>query len=811
MSEEGVTYSVGTAPAKYLELGFLAIENEDYQEAINIFQKALETNKSAKIYSGLGEAFFHAGDMPTARWAFYKALELQSDDAKLSSYLDTISNFHKEAPPRNGRSVFQVRKERIGILEDEWTPFFIKGINIGLGLPGFFPGEFAVQKNTYAKWFNQISDLGINTIRVYTVHPPSFYQALHEHNEKSSKKLYLLQGVWAELPGSNDFSEESYMSQMRINIENAVDAAYGNARLPEKPGHAHGEYLYDVSAYTIGFIIGREWESCAVREFNEHRNQRITDYAGRFLSVEAGTPFEVWAAGICDYLQTYVQAKYTTTHPVSIINWPTLDPLSHFSESDYQKELRLQGIIASICANEDAESLDLAKITATAGSGFFVTYHAYPYYPDFMNNDYLNRENMYRAYLNALKDHHADHPVLIAEFGVPSSREICHWHRDGWHHGGHNEIEQGKINALLMKTIHDAGMAGSVLFSWFDEWFKRNWLFMPYELPADRNHLWFNLQDAEQNYGLLAMYPNYPDKKVSLTGNVEEWKEAAVLSNDDSGLLAFNFQDGFDKSRSLRKIAVMHDEGFLYLLLETDGEIDFENAHYLIGLDTCNPRYGEFQLPCNTLFRSPVGLKFLFHLTGIVKSRVLVCRQYDKYFNKEADEIWPGVSDQAEWVLMFNRTNTRRISKDGSRFFPSHVFPMSNLRHGSLDPENARYDSLADFFATKNMIEIRIPWGLIQFTDPSSKTVLWKKTGEMTAKSEGVRIIAASYKPEKDSLSAQKTGGAHNLTDYLPRQLTPQAMPVYTWSEWNRPIYHSYLKKSYFTYQEALAGITERQ
>jgi hypothetical protein len=811
MSEEGAISNVSSAHAKYLELGALAIENKDYQESINIFQKALETNKNAKVYAGLGEAFFHAGDLLAARWAFHKALEIQPNDQTMTSYLDSISNFRKAAPFRDSRSLFQVKDGRIGIIEKAWRPFFIKGINLGLGIPGFYPGEFAIQKSTYAKWFNQISDLGVNTIRIYTVHPPLFYEALREHNEKLNKKLYLLQGVWAELPDENNFAEAAYMSKMRSNIENAVDAVHGNARLPEKPGHAHGEYTYDVSACTQGFIIGREWESCVVREFNEFNNRRISDYKGNLLSLEAGTPFEVWAAGICDYLQTYAQAKYAITHPVSIINWPTLDPLAHFSESDYQKELSLQGIVANICANEDAESLDLAKITPMGGAGFFVTYHVYPYYPDFMNNDYLNRKNMYLEYLSALKLHHAKHPVLIAEFGVPSSREICHWHRDGWHHGGHSEAEQGEINAILMKTIHKAGMAGGVLFSWFDEWFKRNWLFMPYELPADRNHLWFNLQDAEQNYGLLAMYPNYPDKKVSLTGNVEEWNDAEILANDESGVPVYEFHDGFDKLRSLRKIKAAHDEGFLYMLLQTDEAIDFKNAHFLIGLDTCNPDYGEFQLPCNTAFRSPVGLKFLFHFSGIEESRVLVCRRYDKYFNKETDEIWPGVSDQAEWTMMFNRTNSRRISKDGTRFFPSHVFPMSKLRHGSLDPGNPCYDSLADFFVTRNIIEIRIPWGLIQFTDPSSKTVLWKKMEQTAATSEGVRILAASYKPEKGSLSAQKTGGPHNLTDYLPRQLTPQAVPVYTWPEWNRPIYHSYLKQSYFTYQKALAGIADQQ
>jgi hypothetical protein len=105
------------------------------------------------------------------------------------------------------------------------------------------------------------------------------------------------------------------------------------------------------------------------------------------------------------------------------------------------------------------ESFDAARIRSLKGAGYFATYHAYPYYPDFMNNDYLGEENPYLAYLTLLKRHHGDQPVLIGEFGVPSSREIAHWNRKGWHHGGHNFTDQARINGLMMKAIHEAGMA----------------------------------------------------------------------------------------------------------------------------------------------------------------------------------------------------------------------------------------------------------------------------------------------------------------------------------------------------------------
>ena len=61
------------------------------------------------------------------------------------------------------------------------------------------------------------------------------------------------------------------------------------------------------------------------------------------------------------------------------------------------------------------------------------------------------------------------------------------------------------IDARLTREIAEAGMAGGVLFAWIDEWFKKNWVVIDFELPGDRNRLWLNRLDAEQMYGVVAM------------------------------------------------------------------------------------------------------------------------------------------------------------------------------------------------------------------------------------------------------------------------------------------------------------------
>ncbi len=800
---------------KLVDRGYLALRRGDDQEAVNIFKRALDERKDAKAFVGYGLAHDRLGDAAAARWAFYQALERDPKNTRALEQVRRLDAPQKDSssPVRRPGSMFRAVRDRFEILDGGWKPFFIKGVNIGLGLPGFFPGEFSVKTGTYRKWFGQIADLGANAVRVYTILPPGFYEALWQINV-SGRRLALFQEIWTELPERGNFDESRFQEELRAGIRNAVDVIFGEAVLPERLGHADGTYTYDVSPFLAAFIVGREWESWAVRAYNDLKGRTISDYRGSFLAVQSGTPFEVWVGRTCDYVQEYEHGRFGVTHPVTAVNWPTLDPLVHPSESTYEQEARLQGTwpegeVAPFDENsEDTESLDFAKISALRGSGIFALYHAYPYYPDFMNNDYQDRDNGYLAYLKELKRHHGEQPVLIAEFGVPASRESAHWQRQGWHQGGHDEREQGRINEILMTSIHGAGMAGGILFSWFDEWFKKNWLFVPVELPAERKPLWFNVQDPEQNYGLMAAYPGYPDRTVSLAGRAEDWADATVLYRKAGDAMAYRFHDGFDASRRLARLCLQHDEGFLYVLLVAAGPIDFSNACYVIGLDTCGSEGGERQIPFNTGFMSPVGLTHLIQLSGMENSRILAASSYDRYLNQDIGSIRPEVSDCGSWVMMLNKTNMRRISKDGRRFFPARVATMSRLRFGSLDRKHSAYTSLADFFASGDRIELRIPWGLINVTDPSSRSVLWLDANGSTRTTPGIRVVAVSYKPDTAGGAAATTGSSR-YTDCFPEQADAAGVGQYVWNGWETPIYHTYLKDSYYAAQKMFSRLPE--
>ena len=163
-------------------------------------------------------------------------------------------------------------------------------------------------------------------------------------------------------------------------------------------------------------------------------------------------------------------------------------------------------------------------------AGYFASYHVYPYYPDFFTHDktFQTLKNdrgeidSYKTYLRRLKEYHGSMPTMITEFGVPASQGIAHKGLLGRHQGGHDEKRQGEIDAEMFHQIHQEGYAGAILFTWQDEWFKKTWNTMRFDIP-DRRAYWYNALTNESFFGLLGMFPG-KDDVLLIDGDASDWE-----------------------------------------------------------------------------------------------------------------------------------------------------------------------------------------------------------------------------------------------------------------------------------------------
>ncbi|MCI0568697.1 MAG: tetratricopeptide repeat protein [Acidobacteria bacterium] len=810
-------------------LGYVSLRQKRSEDAAEHFVLATQLDpKSTEAWKGLGMARRNQEDRKAAQAALRQALVLSPSDAEAKSLLDQVEGPSGvlEEKRRQGpvpasvpvRMVSRAGRAKLEIkMGEKYRPLFIKGINLGTALPGKFPAEFPDEPALYRRWFDQMGELGANVVRLYTLHPPSLYRALKEHNEaKPAQKLWLVQGVWTELPQDDDYDSAAFMEGFRDEIFRVIDAVHGNLEVPARPGHAHGVYDVDLSEDLLAYLLGREWEPYSVVAYEKMR-PGANRFEGTYMKAAGARPFEVWLASICELTAKHETERYRWQHPVGYVSWPTLDPLRHVTEATAAEETELRRKRGEKLSepileyDNDAVDIDAMHLSATDrfAAGFFASYHAYPYYPEFMllDPEYSKAKDAqgpsnYFGYLKDLKSHHRDQPVIIAEFGVPSSRGIAHLQPQGQNHGGHNTVEQGEIDARLFRNIHDAGLAGGILFSWMDEWFKRNWLVMAYEVPADRNPLWLNALDAEQNYGLLAAWPGKPKAKIALDGGGSDWDNLGHIYIDDKG--SSGPAKGGTSTR-LQGLRATSDEAYLYLRLDLSGwkAKDWNGKQFWIGVDTYDVTLGDHRFP-QVDVTSPIGMEFLIQLAG-PKSRILVDRPYDLFTNRNRRPYHSVENRNADFIDIFVYCNRDRLGRDGT-FYPPQGYSRSPLRRGSLDPASSDYDTLADWIESPDggFIEARIAWGLLNVTDPSSLQVVHEsapRTGPVaTRRTEGFRFHV---------LALQEKGKSLMVTDRFPRNTRPAAadFPVYRWPAWEEPTYHLEVKDSYGILKEALKAI----
>ncbi|MBN2658120.1 MAG: hypothetical protein JXR86_13755, partial [Spirochaetales bacterium] len=637
---------------------------------------------------------------------------------------------------------------------------FIKGVNLGSALPGFWSTEFPEDEELYLRWFASMKEMNLNTVRIYTLYPPAFYRALALFNwERKDDPLFLIQEIWPEEhPAENNLMDSAYVGNFEEEIRMNIDALHGKGSIGPREGRAWGHYTRDVSPWLTAWLIGRELEPEEILETDRLNGDQ--KYSGTYISA-SGSAGEAWLAAMCDYAAVYEKNGYSSFRPVGIVSWPTLDPLPHpYEWTDPE-------LMGRAPYNDSAEvDINHFSLSEDFTPGFFGAYHIYPNYPDFMNNEesyglYRDEEGSFRygGYLKQFMEQHRRFPALVAEYGISTSLATAHYNPDGYNHGGMSETEQAGGIIRMAEAIKREGYAGAIIFEWADEWAKKTWTTEPFMIPYDRQANWHNVLDPEQNYGIIAME----------SAGKQESRELAGTGS---------------------QLSVSSDES--YLMLEVEYK---EGDRLLLGLDTYDRNRGSVRFPDSRVPETQGGMEFIVEtdLSGSVDSLLLALKSYNLGQNSYSSAF----NADPEFLPVSMLINRSYRDKNG-RLMAARYADWSVLPQGDFS-EGAQCIRLGE-----NCLEIRIPWGLLNVSDPSGLRVLDDE------------IIRYSY-PLRDTLQTAETGGVvlygvlfneqGEILSLFPSEdgKSFSSGEIYTWESWNVPQYREVPKKSYELLKEYFA------
>jgi hypothetical protein len=625
---------------------------------------------------------------------------------------------------------------------------FLPGVDLGGTTPGHGPGDLSISAAQYRAWLAAMSRLGIRVVRIYTIHPPAFYQQLAAYNEANpARPLYLVQGV--PLPGAylrkRNLFDPAVTAAFQRELKDASSAVAGRLSRRASAGVVSGVWNADVTRWLLGWIIGTEIDPYAA-EASDKRNADASGHQGRyFRSTDDAGPTERWLAARMDELAGY-QARLGLSQPIAFVNGPATDPLRHPEEP---------------LARDDLLQLDANHVRPTADwpAGTFAAYHPYPFYPDFLRHEpalrnygYAGRSDPYAGYVAALGRHHPDMPTVIAEFGVPSSIGSARNGPLGRDQGDHSEQEAMRIDADLLRLIHDQNLAGGFLFEWTDEWFKSTWNTSRHQ-DAGRRPLWHDPMTGDQHFGLLAM-----DAGGRPGGSPQR------LLDTQGGWPA-------------RRVTATVDESYVNLRITLGGSPPDSLA---LGFDV---------LPGLT------GAPFAGsgdHKPDAVLALNLGARTGQAYLRDELDPMpldyavpdsrrGPAPPGWKPFNLLVNRPRTVPGSRQR---LPLELQDAGILRYGSWGTPDPRADSRSVWHVEGDDLVVRVPWALLGFADPSSHEVAVPKSS-----GAGQATLSTQVSPGI-TMSITAAGSVQQLTQL-------------TWVNWARPGYAERLKEGADRWRDA--------
>lgn len=579
--------------------------------------------------------------------------------------------------------------------------FQIHAINLGSSIPGHDDKEFRIDQETYLRWFQLIQEMNINTIRVYTIESPTFYKAFKEYNRKAKTPLYLIQGIDIgdyEKNSTKDYFDRKLKKNFIRDVKMMVDVIHGKRIVSYSPIHGSGTYTTDVSAWTIGYIIGTEWNDVTVEYTNRLHATDNVYYGDYVKTTEEAKPFERILAEVGDQLFAYESKKYGEQRLVSFGNSAQTDPFTYDEAiSDYFNKFT---------------TVDVSRMIATdqVKTGMFASFQVYSGYPDYYSLKEEKYSNTYQAYLKALNDYYKI-PFVVSEFGYSTARgETINFQNDDFGHSSYTEEQQGNMIVSAISAMKEVGIQNFILYEWHDEWDKNVWNTV-HGVDTSRSQYWHDLQTSTQSFGILTFEDGKKQPDVILDGKKEEWDPSDVIL-ETSGY----------------KLSSKYDTTYLYLLIEAENFRWQEDTLYIPFDITQKSGTKKADIDDLTFERAT---DFLLQIHGKEDSRLLVQERYNPLKAVYGQQLYhtdfytlenQPKKDSSVFEDIKQITSFQDLLRNGNEYNIANKVTLVDtgyLVYGNGDPTSKDFNSLSDFYINGNIIEIRIAWNLLNFADPS--------------------------------------------------------------------------------------------
>ncbi|MCM1990223.1 hypothetical protein [Oceanirhabdus seepicola] len=673
---------------------------------------------------------------------------------KISNY-DTIEYFTKV----EGKEIL-INKN------NKWNEIKITGINMNPGKPGAFPGDSFISNEEYLRWFSYIKDMNVNCIRIQNIMPEEFYEALEQFNNEKEEPLYILQGIYFNevyLKDGYNPQTKDMKKKFKDYIEAVVNIVHGesynrvNLNLFES-------YKTNVSKYVIGYTVGIEWQAHDLI-YSEIMNDKSPYEGEYFYTSENASSFESFLAEAGDYVAQYEAKNYGEQRLITFVGSSSLHIKKSTSLSNGSTIILEQDEKDNIKSFIDVENI---KTTEELKTGIFVSYNIYP-----SVSTLLMYEGDSGLFFSDINNYHTI-PVVISEYGIPSSRLATDFISDT-SKGYINETEQAQALVDTYNAIKKSGCAGSIIAEWGDSWFRSAWNTKD-RIILDKSAYWSDTQTYSQSFGLMAFEPGNEESVSYPDNSNNEWKEEDILS-----------------SKPEVSLSMKSDEKYLYFMVNMKDGFNPLSEDIYIDLDV-TPNSGATKSTQYDL-QFDGQADFIIHVSDVESSKVLVHEYYNTHNFLEQEkqlQIRPDIinhtSDMDEFseIMIYTRPKTYVEALGG--FVEKQSTETGRLIHGNGNPTISEFNSISDFYIGEDYVEVRIPWALLNFMDPSTKQIHddYYDTFDITPISIKGIYAGVTVKENNDTI---------NRID----------SKLYKWNQWTKPTYHERLKKSYYLLKEELS------